>query len=193
MPLAFTVFQLAWSTAWGALHVRVRKGRRYSRDRAATGIRDELYRRLNPLLFVGQLVLTIACFWGDARGLLKFHDLAGLRWLGTALLAVALLLTLTALRHLGDNYSPCYDAHAPKRLVATGPYAIIRHPLYCAKLLAGAGTVLLSGSLWFIPSTAYLFAVTWRATKREDAQLRATLSGYESYVERTWLLVPYLL
>lgn len=108
-------------------------------------------------------------------------------------MTAALLVTIAALQHLGDNYSPCYDSHLPGTLVTSGPYAVIRHPMYLAKLLAGAGTLLLSGSLWLVPSTIYLFAVTLRALQCEERQLLSHLHGYPQYAARTARLIPYVL
>jgi protein-S-isoprenylcysteine O-methyltransferase Ste14 len=193
MMLALTAFQLAWSAAWGALHVHARKDRRYAQGRDAIGSRNPWYGRLNPLLFVAQLGLSVACFWSNAPWLLELHDDASLRVGGAALLSAALLLTLAALRHLGDDYSPCYDRHLPRTLVTSGPYSCIRHPMYLGKLLAGAGTLLLSGSFWLVPSTVYLFSQTWRALRREEFELRSHLPGYERYAARTAVIVPYLL
>lgn len=192
MPLVFTLFQVAWSIAWGTLHVRIRRGRRYARGRAASGVRDGWYRRLNPLFFVAQLALSVACFWSDADVLLELHDSAAVRLLGAAMLSVALALTHTALAHLGRHYAPCYDAHVPRQLVRSGPYSLIRHPMYAAKLVAGVGALLLSGSLWLAPSTVYLFVVTWRALRNEEAELRVHLEGYEQYSARTTKLIPYV-
>lgn len=191
MSVALTVFQIAWSTTWGTLHVRIRKGRGYARAREAIGSRDDWYRHLNPVLFVAQLALSVACFWSDAPWLFELHNNVPLRLVGAALLSAAFLLTLAAVRHLGDNYSPCYDPHLPGTLVTSGPYSIIRHPMYLAKLLAGAGTLLLSGSFWLAPSTLYLFAATLRATRCEDLQL-LHLPGYPQYAARTARLVPYV-
>jgi protein-S-isoprenylcysteine O-methyltransferase Ste14 len=192
LALGFTVFQLFWSTLWGSLHVRIRRNRQYARGKAPVGKLDVLYRSLNPLLFVAQLGLTVACLWSDSRWLLQFHDSPVLHSIGAALLTISLALTRFALRHLGDNYAPCYDSHLPRTITSTGPYARIRHPMYLAKMLAATGTLLLSGSLWFLPSTLYLVAVTWRALRSEDALLRAAMPGYAAYAARSRLLIPYL-
>lgn len=192
LALGFTISQLGWSALWGSLHTRIRSKRKYARDRAPVGKIDAVYRRLNPLLFVAQLGLSVTCLWSDSRWLLEFHDHAGLRSLGAALLALSLALTRIALRHLGENYSPCYDSHLPRTITTTGPYARIRHPMCLAKILAGAGSVLFSGSLWLLPSTLYLVLVTWRAARSEDAVLRAGMPGYATYAARTRLLIPYL-
>ncbi|RYZ03785.1 MAG: isoprenylcysteine carboxylmethyltransferase family protein [Myxococcales bacterium] len=192
--LALTIVQLGWSALWGMLHARIRKGRRYASGRCpAAAAPDAIYRRLNPLLFGAQLAVSVACLWSNSPWLLPFHSQLELRWLGAALLIAGLWLTHFALRHLGENYSPCYDSLLPRALVTTGPYAWIRHPMYLAKLLAGAGTVLLSGSLWLVPSALYLFVVTVRALRREDAELIAHFPGYATYAARTRLVIPYCL
>jgi len=157
-----------------------------------TGARDRFYRALNPVLFASQLALSVACLWSRSSFLLEFHDSIAVRSLGAALLASSLLITRLALRHLAENYAPCYDAHLPRALVVTGPYAWIRHPMYLAKLLAGIGTVLFSGSLWLLPSAVYLFIVTLRAVRTEERELSAHLPGYEAYCRDTRCLVPGL-
>jgi protein-S-isoprenylcysteine O-methyltransferase Ste14 len=149
-----------------------------------------VYRRLNPLLFAAQLAVSVGCLWSRSTWLLEFHSLVELRFLGAALLAAGLWLTAYALRHLRDNYSPCYDSHLPHALVTTGPYAVIRHPMYLAKLLAATGSLLFSGSLWLLPSAAYVCVTTVRALRREDAELVASMPGYADYATRTRVLVP---
>jgi protein-S-isoprenylcysteine O-methyltransferase Ste14 len=57
--------------------------------------------------------------------------------------------------------------------------------------MAGAGTLLLSGSLWFLPSTVYLIWATWRALRQEERVLRSELPGYEEYASRIRALVPF--
>lgn len=80
----------------------------------------------------------------------------------------------------------------PRTLTMSGPYACIRHPMYLAKLLAGAGTVLFSASIWILPSVAHLFCATVRAVCNEEAELSAKVPGYTDYQRRTRLLVPSL-
>jgi protein-S-isoprenylcysteine O-methyltransferase Ste14 len=190
--LSLTAFHVLWSFLWGAVHVRIRRGRKYARGRPAVGPIDRWYRRVNPMLFVGQLGLSVACLWNDWPGLLQFHHSVLLRWGGATLLTLSLGLTWFALRHLGDNYSPCYDSHLPRTLTTSGPYALIRHPMYLAKILAGLGTVLFSGSLWFLPSTAYLVVVTLRALREEESELMINMPGYGGYAARTRWFIPHV-
>lgn len=188
-PVLFTLVQLVWAVWWGALHVRIRRRRAYAAGRTAAST-DRLYKLANPLLYLVQNGLCIASFWSSAPWLLKVWDNDGARAAGVAMLAGGSLLYAWALAHLGAHYSPCYDTHLPSALVQSGPYRVIRHPMYAAKLILGAAPVVSSGSLWFLPTTLYFYAATLRAVVREDRQLAAGLVGYEGYRERSWLLVP---
>jgi protein-S-isoprenylcysteine O-methyltransferase Ste14 len=189
--LSFTIFLLLWAAWWGSLHTRIRKNRAYTHGRASTST-DAAYRRLNPFLFAMQSSLCIASFWTSSRWLAPFHHSDAARVVGVLLFCGGSALYGWALRHLGSSYSPCYDAHAPAQLVRSGPYTTIRHPMYAGKLIIGVATVVLSGSLWFLPTTVYLFVATLRATYREDRALAVALPGSQTYRSQTTLLVPWL-
>ncbi|HET9954257.1 MAG TPA: isoprenylcysteine carboxylmethyltransferase family protein, partial [Polyangiaceae bacterium] len=152
---------------WGTLHSRIRKNRLYAQGRKATST-DAPYRWLNPVLFVMQLTLCTASFWTESPWLLAAHPSNAVRWVGVVLFCGGSGLYAWALAHLGANYSPCYDSCAPIRLVRSGPYSRIRHPMYAGKIIVAIGTVVVSGSLWFVPTTIYLLAATLRAMRRED-------------------------
>lgn len=190
--ILFTCFLLVWALWWGRLHARIRRARGYARGRTATAS-DDTYRWLNPLLFVIQLSLCTSSFWTTSPWLLTIHHSDALRGLGVALFCLGSGLYAWALSHLGANYSPCYDAHSPAQLVRSGPYNSIRHPMYGGKLIVGVATVVLSGSLWFVPTTVYLFVATLRAMYREERALEASLPEYRSYRAQTTMLVPRLL
>jgi protein-S-isoprenylcysteine O-methyltransferase Ste14 len=175
----FTAFQIAWAAWWAALHGQIRRARGYSsgREKASS---DHFYRVASPFLYLMQNGLCIASFWSSAPWLLKFHDSDTGRVLGVILFCLGSWLYRWALRHLGANYSPCYDTHLPKIIVTTGPYRWMRHPMYIGKLLIGAATVVVSGSFWFVPTTFYFYGATLKAMWREDKHL-AVLPSYQDY------------
>jgi protein-S-isoprenylcysteine O-methyltransferase Ste14 len=76
-------------------------------------------------------------------------------------------------------------------VVSTGPYALVRHPMYSGAVLFCIGTALLLGSWWGVlisPLFAVLFAVR---TGIEERALVADLPGYADYAERVrYRLLP---
>lgn len=79
------------------------------------------------------------------------------------------------------------------RVITTGPYAVVRHPMYAGYLVAQLGWPLLLGSWWaFVPAAGLAASVIWR-TAREDRTLQSDLPGYADYAARTrYRLLPGL-
>ncbi len=71
------------------------------------------------------------------------------------------------------------------RVITTGPYAIVRHPMYVGLILGLAGIPLLLGSSWaFLPVGVVTLLLVIR-TVFEDRMLRKELPGYEAFMLRT--------
>jgi protein-S-isoprenylcysteine O-methyltransferase Ste14 len=69
-------------------------------------------------------------------------------------------------------------------VVSTGPYAIIRHPMYASATLYLLGTPLALGSCWgLIPVTAMVPVLIWRLLD-EERFLAGSLPGYAEYQQR---------
>jgi protein-S-isoprenylcysteine O-methyltransferase Ste14 len=78
-------------------------------------------------------------------------------------------------------------------VVSTGPYAVIRHPMYAGAIIMLLGTPLALGSWWglliFIPIT---FVIAWRLLDEEKFLLQG-LSGYKEYCQKTrYRLAPFI-
>jgi protein-S-isoprenylcysteine O-methyltransferase Ste14 len=79
-----------------------------------------------------------------------------------------------------------------QKVISTGPYAIVRHPMYSGALIMLLGTPLALGSWWgllmFIPMA---FIIAWRAGEEERFLLNG-LSGYKEYCQTVrYRLVPF--
>jgi protein-S-isoprenylcysteine O-methyltransferase Ste14 len=80
--------------------------------------------------------------------------------------------------------APVVKIQAGQRVIGTGPYAIVRHPMYASALFLFIGVPLLLGSWWGLAVSAiFVLAIAWRAM-REERVLRAELSGYAHYAAR---------
>jgi protein-S-isoprenylcysteine O-methyltransferase Ste14 len=80
-----------------------------------------------------------------------------------------------------------------QRVVATGPYAIVRHPMYASALLYLVGTPLALGSYWGLLALALMLPfLLWRLID-EERLLARDLPGYTDYQRRVrYRLVPFL-
>jgi protein-S-isoprenylcysteine O-methyltransferase Ste14 len=79
------------------------------------------------------------------------------------------------------------------RVVTTGPYAIVRHPLYAATLIYLPATALTLGS-WagLAASGVFLGGLVFR-TAMEDRELQRGLAGYPEYAARVrYRLIPFI-
>lgn len=78
-------------------------------------------------------------------------------------------------------------------VISTGPYAIVRHPMYAAALLMLFGIPVSLGSWWGILTLfAVLPALAWRLVNEERMLLR-DLNGYADYRRKVrWRLIPLL-
>jgi len=108
-------------------------------------------------------------------------------------LASALITTLGtagafyALFHLGAAFSLFPQA---RRLVLTGPYRFIRHPLYLFGELGLIGMSLAYAQPWALLIAALSFFAQFPRMRYEEKVLTAAFSGYSPYAARTSRLIP---
>jgi protein-S-isoprenylcysteine O-methyltransferase Ste14 len=77
--------------------------------------------------------------------------------------------------------SATIDVVAGQQVISTGPYAIVRHPMYASALLYLIGTPLALGSWWgLVPLAAMTPFLVWRLFD-EERLLRERLPGYREY------------
>jgi protein-S-isoprenylcysteine O-methyltransferase Ste14 len=132
--------------------------------------------------------VTIGC---DAR-IHAFHFSFTLQLVGMTMLLVSTGFVMWVMR-ANSFASPVVKLQTERghRVISSGPYAYVRHPMYSASVLFFAGAPLLLGSWWgfaMTPLFAVLFAI--RASIEERA-LVAGLSGYADYTKQVrYRLLP---
>jgi len=109
--------------------------------------------------------------------------------LSALLIVIGTALMVVSIFHLGRSFSIVPQA---RNLVRTGPYAIVRNPLYLAEALAIFGALL----QYYSPLTLLLFLVHLVLQVRrifyEENLLQHTFADYEGYAKSTFRLVPYV-
>lgn len=114
--------------------------------------------------------------------------------LGALSLALGLLIGYRALRE-NSFAAPVVKIQKERgqRVIDTGPYSHVRHPLYGGALFFFAGVPLLLGSWWGLaPTPAFVLLLAARILL-EEKTLRAGLEGYDAYTTRVrYRLVPLI-
>jgi protein-S-isoprenylcysteine O-methyltransferase Ste14 len=122
------------------------------------------------------------------------HVPFALQALGMAMLLVSTGFVMWVMR-ANSFASPVVKLQTERghRVISTGPYAFVRHPMYSGSLLFFIGAPLLLGSWWGVviaPLFAVLFAIR---AKIEERALIAGLAGYADYTKRVrYRLLPGL-
>jgi protein-S-isoprenylcysteine O-methyltransferase Ste14 len=89
--------------------------------------------------------------------------------------------------------APVVKIQEGQKVIDTGPYAIVRHPMYTSTMILFIGMPLLLGS-WRGLALSVLFMLgLGRRILHEEQTLRAELAGYEQYAARVrYRLVPFV-
>jgi protein-S-isoprenylcysteine O-methyltransferase Ste14 len=105
----------------------------------------------------------------------------------TLLLLAGNALAVLVLVQLGRSFSIMAEA---RRLVTSGVYRWVRHPLYLAEELAVIGIVLQFLSPWTVLLLGVQIAFQLRRMQNEERVLSETFPEYSGYKERTAMLLP---
>jgi protein-S-isoprenylcysteine O-methyltransferase Ste14 len=113
---------------------------------------------------------------------------------GLIIQALGILLAAWARHHLGRYWSGAVAVAVHHELVRSGPYHLVRHPIYSAMFVMFLGTCMVSGELHALLGLTVLAAAYWRKIPQEERTMRETFGpAYDLYCGETWALVPGLL
>ena len=109
---------------------------------------------------------------------------------GNILTVVGFYITFLVYRE-NTFTSATIEVASDQRVVSTGPYAVVRHPMYAGGLLYLFGMPLALGSYWgLLVFVAVLPALIWRLLE-EEKFLAKNLPGYVEYCAKVrWRLIP---
>lgn len=114
--------------------------------------------------------------------------------IGLALCVAGVLLAIWSRHLLGRNWSGTVQIKRDHELVETGPYRIVRHPIYSGLLLLFFGNALMVGDWRGLLAVLIVFVSFWLKWRTEERWLIAHFGQcYLDYRRRTRALVPGLL
>ncbi|MGA9048856.1 MAG: isoprenylcysteine carboxylmethyltransferase family protein [Dehalococcoidia bacterium] len=110
--------------------------------------------------------------------------------LGDILVAVGWFIVFLVFRENSFTL-PNIKVAADQKVVSTGPYAVVRHPMYAGSFLYCIGIPLALGSYWGLLAVAIMLPLgLWRLFY-EERLLSKNLAGYAEYCKKVrWRLIP---
>jgi protein-S-isoprenylcysteine O-methyltransferase Ste14 len=180
MPALWAVWWISWlaAAAWS--------------DRAAArppGQKQILYR----MLAAAGALLLFGPYRHEFRSeLVLWRTPVALSWTLIAIACIGLTFTWWARIHLGRLWSPSVGRKADHRVVDTGPYGIVRHPIYTGIILASLATAAMRGTVTGWAGAAVMTLGWWIKARLEEGFLREQLGAeaYGEYARRVPMLVP---
>ena len=183
---AFPVMWLSWVVFWWLA----------ARDVKTTAQRESLPSRLSHIVPLSIAVLlysrrSVGTPWLAER----FLALAEWPfWIGAFLTAGGLLFTVWARLHLGRNWSGSVTIKQGHELITSGPYALVRHPIYTGLLLALLGSTVALGDWRGVLAFALSAGALWHKLRVEERWMQQQFGEtYHAYSRRVAALIPFVL
>ena len=108
-------------------------------------------------------------------------------------MVAGLLFAVWARLHLGRNWSRSVTVKEGHELIITGPYTLVRHPIYTGILAGFLGTAIALSQVRGFIGFVLIFIAFWAKLRREEAWMRSQFGEtYAAYARHTAALVPYL-
>jgi protein-S-isoprenylcysteine O-methyltransferase Ste14 len=175
------VFAVGWTVFWLYWIVAA-----FSMKRGRVPWSREL--RIRAVIVVALIVLS-------RLGAFRGHGLNTDPWragLGLVVFAFGLAFAIWARVHIGRNWGTPMTQKQDPELVTSGPYALVRHPIYSGILVAGVGTAVALNWMWLIVVALAGTYFLYGATVEERYLTEQFPDTYAPYKRSTKMLVPFV-
>src|SRR6516164_6325643 len=114
-------------------------------------------------------------------------------WVGAAVMVAGLLFAIWAREHLGRNWSHAVTIKQGHELITSGPYTVVRHPIYTGMLAGLLGTAIALSQVRGFMAFVIFFVMFWLKLRKEEQWMRSQFGEtYATYAHQTAALVPYV-
>jgi protein-S-isoprenylcysteine O-methyltransferase Ste14 len=118
----------------------------------------------------------------------------GTFFVGAAVTALGLLFSVWGRIHLGRNWSQAVTVKENHELIVTGPYSLVRHPIYTGLLTGFLGTAIAIAEVRGVVAFAIILIALSGKQRLEERWMRMEFGeSYDQYSRRVAALVPFLL
>jgi protein-S-isoprenylcysteine O-methyltransferase Ste14 len=175
------VFAVGWAAFWLYWLAAA-----FSMKRGRVAWSHELRVRL-VIVAVAILLIRLGAFRGH-----RVNTDPWLAGIGLALFGLGLGFAVWARVHLGRNWGTPMTQKDEPELVTSGPYRLVRHPIYSGIIAAGIGTALALSWVWLpVVALAGIYFV-YSATVEERYLAEQFPDSYPPYRRSTKMLVPFV-
>jgi protein-S-isoprenylcysteine O-methyltransferase Ste14 len=142
------------------------------------------------IAFTSLLALFVFCGLDHRFG--WSHMPSFVAWVGDALLVLSFIMFYFVFKENSFGASNI-RVEENQKVASTGPYALVRHPMYVGATVMGIGIALGLGSWWALAFLAFTLPVIVIRILDEEKVLERDLPGYTEYEQKVrFRLVPYL-
>ncbi|MCD7034537.1 isoprenylcysteine carboxylmethyltransferase family protein [Metabacillus sp. GX 13764] len=139
------------------------------------------------------VAFLITFFSANFKSIMILPSVFALKSIGLVILLLSLSYTVWARMMLGRNWSGAIQKVKNQRLVRSGPYKFIRHPIYTGIVCGFFGTFLLFGTLpSFIGLVMILLSYIAKIKKEEAFLVMEFGDEYQDYMKQSWALLPFI-
>ena len=178
----WTIFAVIWLLAAFATKQSIYK------ERTAQRLRYVI-----PIL-LGWLLLAKGQRLSDPLNYRVIPHVDALAWIGAILCIAGLIFCVWARFTLGRNWSGVVTLKGGHELITSGPYALVRHPIYTGLLIMFVATEIVLGHVAGMIGLPLVFVSFWiKLGYEEKLMLEKFPLEYEAYSRRVKRLIPFIL
>lgn len=120
-----------------------------------------------------------------------FWHLPALEWSAIAVALLIVYLTMICWRKMGKDWRMGIDPNEKNTLIITGPYALVRHPIYALQCLLAVVTFIAVPNLWLaIIAGLQILLLQWEARREERHMLSVHGQTYGDYMRQVGRFIP---
>lgn len=112
--------------------------------------------------------------------------------IGVVICVGGIAFAIWARIHLGTNWGMPMSQKEKPELVTTGPYRLVRHPIYTGFCIAMLGSAITGGLPWFIWFIFFSASFIYSAKKEERIMQSQFPNEYIEYMKHTKMIIPFI-
>ena len=195
-------FRLSFITLWALFTlVRFYYGRKTKTHDSVAGVMEKL--KTTEEVGIGFKIITLIIGVFGVLGLVLYLlspswwkwtviPISGwIQWLGIVVAIGSIFFLIRVHQHLDKQWSITLEVQEDHKLITTGPYKYVRHPMYLGLFLYTIGLMMVSLDVFVILFFAFTIWVNYRRIPGEEQMLMEKFGDeYLDYIKRSGRLLP---